>query len=89
MQKGKPHITTHLVCPLVQQIVEVGFDVNVFRAPERRGMDVTTCSEFLSGSGLATCGKDCVRTPEACELHEREVRKHQRDLAKIGPNVIG
>ena len=89
MQKGKPHITTHLVCPLLQKIVEVGFDINVFRAPERRGLDVTTCSEFLSGSGLATCSKDCMRTPEAFELHEREVRKHQRELAKIGPNVIG
>ena len=89
MQKGKPHITTHLVCPLVQQRVEVGFDVNVFRAPERRGLDVTTCSEFLSGSGLVTCSKDCMRTPEAFKLHEKEIRKHQRKLAKIGPKVIG
>lgn len=89
IQKGKPHITTHLVCPLLKNRVEVGFDVNVFRAPERRGLDVTTCSQFLSGTGQVTCGKDCVRTPEAFELHEKEIRKHQRKLAKIGPKVIG
>jgi len=89
MQKGKPHITTHLVCPLLHKMVKVGFDVNVFHAPERTGLDVTTCSEFLSGSGLVTCSKDCVRTPEAFELHENEIRKHKRELAKIGPKVIG
>ena len=88
-QEGKPHYTTELECPVLKKREEVGFDVNIFHAIEHGGLDVTACSEFLHGAGKVTCGKACIHTPEARALHEKEIREHQRQLAKIGPNVLG
>ena len=88
MENKIPHHTIHLMCPALKKLEEIDFEINIFRGPEH-GVKVTACSEFLSGTGQFTCGQECVHTPEARELHEMEVRKHQRELAKIGPNVIG
>ncbi len=89
MEKGKPHRTTELQCPILKKKEDVGFDVNVFRSPEHGGLDVTACSEFLHGTGEVTCGKDCIHTPEARAMHEQEVQRHKQDLGKIGPDVVG
>lgn len=89
MEKGKPHVATELMCPVLKKTEEVGFDVNVFRNPDHGGLEVTACSEFLAGLGAVTCGKDCIHTPEAREIHRQEVQKHLKDLSKIGRNVIG
>lgn len=87
MEKERPHVTTEMECPVLHKKETIGFDVNVFHGPDHGGLDVTTCSEFNHGE--VTCGKDCIHTQEARELHEKEVRKHQRELGKIGPNVLG
>ncbi len=87
MEKEKPQVTIDLECPVLHKKEEVTFDVNVFHGAEHGGLDVAACSEF--GNGEVTCGKDCIHTtPQAHRLHEEEIRKHQHELAKIGPNVI-
>ena len=53
------------------------------------GLEVTGCSEFLHNNNAVTCGQDCIHTQDAEQLHEQEIRKHQDELSKIGPNVIG
>ena len=87
MEKRKPHVTTEMECPVLHKEEEIGFDVNVFHGADHGGLDVTFCTEF--GPGEVTCGKDCIHTQEARELHDKEVRKHQGELKKIGPNVLG
>ena len=87
MEKEKPHVTENLECPVLHKKEEIGFDVNVFHGADRGGLDVTSCSEF--GHGEVTCGKDCIHTHEAHKLHEKAVQKHQGELGKIGPNVLG
>lgn len=87
MEKRKPHVTAEMECPVLHKKEEVGFDVNVFHGAGEGGLDVTFCTEF--GAGEVTCGKDCIHTQEARELHGKEVRKHQGELKKIGPNVLG
>ncbi len=87
MEKRKPHVTREIECPVLHKKEEVGFDVNVFHGAGNGGLEVTFCTEF--GPGEVTCGKDCIHTREAHEIHEKEVRKHQRELKKIGPNVLG
>ena len=89
MEKGMPHRTTELECPILKKKEEVGFDVNVFRSSEHGGLNVTECSEFLHPRGMVTCGKDCILSQEARDLHEKEVQKHQKELRKIGPDVVG
>ncbi len=87
MEKERPHVEIQLECPVLHKEEEVGFDVNVFHGYDQGGLDVTACTEFAHGE--VACGKDCIRTQEARELHEKEVRKHQHELGKIGPNVLG
>ncbi len=87
MEKRKPHVTAEMECPVLHKKEEVGLDVNVFHGAEEGGLDVTFCTEF--GTGEVTCGKDCIHTQEARALHNKEVRKHQGELKKIGPNVLG
>ena len=89
MEKGMPHLKKEVECPVLKKKEEVGFDVNVFRSPEHGGLNVTECSEFLHGTGMVTCGKDCLHTQEARDLHEQEVQKHQQDLRWVGPDVVG
>jgi len=89
MEKGKPHVHADLECPIIRQKREVELGVNVFRSVDHGGLDVTACSEFLQVTGTPTCGKDCLHTRESRELHEEYVEQHQRELGKIGPNVIG
>ena len=88
MENKIPHHTIHLMCPALKKLEEIDFEIDVFRGP-KHGLEVTACSEFLFGRGQVVCGQDCVHTPEARKLHEMEVRKHQRELAKIGPDVMG
>jgi hypothetical protein len=76
-------------CPVRHKAVDIGFDVNVFRNPDRGGMDVSTCSEFCDGQGEVTCAKACARTSAAHEIFDREQGSHARELALIGPNVLG
>ena len=87
MDKEKPHVTEEMECPILHKKEAIGFDVNVFHSPDHGGLDVASCSEF--GSGEVTCGKGCIHTRDAHELHEKEVCKHQGELGKIGPNVLG
>lgn len=87
MEKRQPHVMTEMECPVLHKKEEIGLDVNVFHSPDHGGLDVTFCTEF--GPGEVTCGKDCIHSHEAHELHEKEVRKHQGELKKIGPNVLG
>jgi hypothetical protein len=89
MEKGMPHVATTLECPKLKQERQIEFDVNVFRSADHRGVNVTTCSEFLHAGGLPTCGQDCVHSSEARKVHEKEVDKHLADLAQIGRNIIG
>lgn len=89
MDKGMPHVKADLECPVLKQKREVEMGVNVFRGADHGGLDVTGCSEFLDGAGKPTCGKDCVHTHEAQELHKQQVEMHQNELGKIGRNVVG
>jgi len=89
MEKGMPHVSTTLECPRLKEERQVDFDVNVFRSADHHGMNVTACSEFLHASGIPSCGKYCVHTSEARQVHQKEVEKHVADLAQIGRNVIG
>jgi hypothetical protein len=89
MEIGKPHVNVDLECPILRQKREVELEVNVFRSVEHGGLDVAACSEFLQGNCLPTCGKKCLHTQESYELHEKNVKKHQRELGEIGPNVVG
>ncbi|TSA02796.1 MAG: hypothetical protein D4R81_04260 [Nitrospiraceae bacterium] len=87
MENRRPHITKAMECPVLHKKEEIGFDVNVFHVADHGGLNVTSCAEF--GQEEVTCGKDCIHTQEARELHGKEVRKHQGELKKIGPNVLG
>ncbi|GEM_PF-1067628 len=89
MKQHVPQATTSLECPALKKNCEVNFEINVFRGASRGGLEVTGCSEFLHNTNAVTCGQDCVHTQEAENLHEQEIRKHQNELSKIGPNVIG
>jgi hypothetical protein len=86
MEKEKPHVEAEMECPVLHKKEKIGFDVNVLRGPNHGGLDVTTCSEFNHGE--VTCGKYCIHTQEARELHEKEFQKFQRELVKIGLDVI-
>ena len=87
MEKEKPQVTTDMECPVLHKQEAIGFDVNVFHGADHGGLDVSSCTEF--GHGAVTCGKDCIHTQKARELHQQEVCKHQGELGKIGPNVLG
>ena len=89
MEKGTPLKNAEVECPVLQQKREVDFEVNIFKASDRGGMHVRTCSEFLQESGAPTCGEDCVHGEQARALHEAELKKHREELAKIGRDVIG
>jgi hypothetical protein len=89
MRQQEPQDPTSLECPAKKKNCEVNFEVNVFRGASRGGLEVTACSEFLQNKNAVTCGQECIHTPEAQQLHEQEIRKHQDELGKIGPNVIG
>ncbi len=89
MKQHVPQATTSLECPALKKNCEVNFEINVFRGDSHGGMEVTGCSEFLHKNNAVTCGQDCIHTQESEKLHEQEIRKHQDELGKIGPNVIG
>ena len=89
MEEHVPKAKTDLECPVLKKDCEVNFEVNVFRGATQGGMEAITCSEFLHNNGVPTCGQDCIHTPQAQNIHEQEIRKHQQELGKIGPNVIG
>lgn len=89
MEKHIPQAMTNLECPVMKKKCEVDFEVNVFRGVTQRGVEATSCSEFLHNKGVPTCSQDCIHTPQAQNIHEQEIRKHQQELGKIGPNVIG
>ena len=89
MKQHVPQATTSLECPALKKNCEVNFEINVFRGAGHGGLEVTGCSEFLNNNNAVTCGQDCIHTQEAEKLHEQEIRKHQDELSKIGPNVIG
>ena len=87
METRKHYVITEMECPVLHKKEELGLDVNVFHGADHGGLDVTFCAEF--GAGEVTCGKGCIHTQEARELHDKEVRKHQGELKKIGPDVLG
>ena len=89
MKKQVPQATTSLECPALKKNCEVNFEINVFRGANHGGLEVTDCSEFLHNNNAITCGQDCIHTQEAKQIHEQAIGKHQDDLSKIGPNVIG
>ena len=89
MKEHIPHAKTSLECPVSKKNREVNFEINVFRGADHGGLEVTTCSEFLHDQNAVSCGQDCVHNPEVQKIHEQEIRKHQDELGKIGPNVIG
>lgn len=89
MEKGKPHVAVELECPVHQEMRNVELEVNVFRRPDRSGLDVATCSEFLKAAGAPSCGKTCVHNLVARAIYEQEAERHREELALIGPNVIG
>lgn len=89
MNNNVPQTVTTLDCPVLKKECEVNFEINVFRGATHGGMEATTCSEFLHNKGVPMCGQECIHTPEAKTIHEQEVGKHQQELSKIGPNVIG
>jgi hypothetical protein len=89
MKENVPQTKTNLECPVMKKNCEVNFEVNVFRGVAHGGVEATTCSEFLHNKGVPTCGQECIHTPQAQNIHEQEIRKHQEELSKIGPNVIG
>ncbi len=89
MKENVPQTKTTLECPVMKKNCEVNFEVNVFRGVAHGGVEATTCSEFLRNKGVPTCGQECIHTPQAQNIHEQEIRKHQEELSKIGPNVIG
>ena len=89
MKPHVPEVKAELQCPNLHAKRSVDFEINVFRGAEHGGVEVVGCSEFLQGKLGGTCGQDCIHTPEAQAIHQREVQKHQEDLGKIGRNVIG
>jgi len=89
MKPEIPEVQAHVQCPNLKEKRHVDFEINVFRGPEKGGVEVTGCSEFLAGKDAITCGQDCIHTQKAHEIHQREVEKHQDELGKIGRNVIG
>ena len=89
MKAQVPQATAQLECPASNTNCEVTFEVNVFRGANHGGLEVTGCSEFSCDGTPAMCAHDCVHTPEALQLHEQELRKHQAELSMIGANVIG
>lgn len=89
MKSEVPKVQAELECPELKEKREVDFEINVFRGAEKGGVEVTACSEFLQGKGAITCGQHCIHNKEAHDIHQHEVEKHQHELGKIGPNVIG
>ena len=89
MNENAPHATTNLECPNSRKKCDVNFEVNVFRGVTHGGVEAITCTEFLHNNGAPTCGQECIHSSQAKNIHEEEVRKHQKELGKIGPNVIG
>ena len=78
MDEEVPEIITELECPVLKKQVEVYLDIYPFRRGDHGGIDVTHCSEFLQQNGIPSCGKDCMYTEEAQDIHRQEVYKHQR-----------
>lgn len=89
MKEKAPHSMTNLECPNSKNKCEVNFEVNVFRGVTHGGMEAVTCTEFLHNNGVPTCGQECIHSSEAQHVHEQEVHKHQQELSKIGPDVLG
>jgi hypothetical protein len=89
MKENVPQTKTTLECPVMKKNCEVNFEVNVFRGVAHGGVEATTCSLFLHNKGVPTCGQECIHTSQAQNIHDQEIRKHQEELSKIGPNVIG
>ncbi len=89
MKSEVPEVQAEVICPKLKEMREIDFEINVFRGAENGGVEVTACSEFLQGKGAVTCGQDCIHTQEAHAIHQREVERHQKELGKIGRNVIG
>ena len=89
MKENIPHTQTSLECPVLKKPCDVNLEINVFRGADHGGIEATSCSEFLHQHGVPTCGQECIHTSEAHKAHEQEVRKHQEELSKIGPDVIG
>ena len=77
MEPEVPEIKTELECPVRKKLVEVYLDIYPFRRADHGGIDVTHCSEFLERNGIPSCGKDCIHTAEAQEIHMQEVYKRQ------------
>ena len=88
MKSRIPQATALVECPTSKKNCEVTFEVNVFRGANHGGLEVTNCSEPSCQKSPATCGQDCIHTPEALRLHEHAVRTHQEELNAIGTNVI-
>jgi hypothetical protein len=89
MKSEVPEVQADVKCPNLKENREVDFKIKVFRGADKGGVEVTACSEFMHGKGAVTCGQDCIHTQEAHDLHQQEVEKHQKELGKIGHNVIG
>ncbi len=89
MAKKAPHTQTTLECPVLKKPCDVNLEINVFRGANHGGVEATSCSEFLHQHGAPSCAQECIHTPEAHKAHEKEIRKHQEELSKIGPDVIG
>lgn len=77
MDSDVPEIITDLECPVLKKQVEVYLDIYPYRQGNHGGVDVTHCSEFLHSNGVPSCGKDCMYSPEAQDIHLQEVYKHQ------------
>ncbi|MFQ5780746.1 MAG: hypothetical protein ACE5HN_08180 [Nitrospiria bacterium] len=80
----RPLFKVKTICPEMDKEEEVGIFVNIFKDPEKGGLDVKTCSKFFRVGGPVTCKKGCLCMKEARDLAEREFQKHQRDLLKVG-----
>ena len=89
MSEEIPEITTDLICPVRKKLVEVTLEINTFRCADHEGINVTACSEFLQCNGIPYCGKECLHTEEAHDIHQEEVYKHQGDRSHMGPNTVG
>jgi hypothetical protein len=89
MKEHVPQATASLECPALKKNCEVNFELNVFRGANHGGLEVTGCSEFLHKNNAVICGKDCIHTQEAEQLHKKAIGNHQEELSKIGSDVIG
>ncbi len=89
MDEKVPQAMTTVECPVLKKNCDVNFEINVFRGVPHGGVEAITCTEFLHNKGVPTCGQECIHSPQAHNIHEQEIHKHQQELSKIGPNVIG